>query len=169
MRARDVMSSPVITLRPDTPLHGAAALLVSHGFTAAPVVTAEGRVVGIATEADLLRGRITPEGTVDHRPAPTVATVMTESPHTFQPEDDLADVVALMLDRRIRTVPIIDDGRLVGIVSRRDVLRCVARRELTSADVWRRRMATTAEDREESRLAGLGGGTFGPPGRAGQH
>jgi predicted transcriptional regulator len=154
MRARDVMSSPVITLRPDTPLHGAAALLVSHGFTAAPVVTAEGRVIGIATEADLLRGRITPEGTVDHRPAPTVAMVMTEAPLAFGPEDDLADVVSVMLDRNIRTVPIIDDGRLVGVVSRRDVLRCVARRELTSDDVWRRRMAMTAEDREESSLGG---------------
>jgi CBS domain-containing protein len=155
MRARDVMTSPVITLRPDTPVHGAAALLVSHGFTAAPVVTAEGRVVGIATEADLIRGRITPGGTgTQHRPEPTVATVMTEAPLAFGPEDDLADVVTLMLDRRIRTVPIIDDDRLVGVVSRRDVLRCVARRELTSADVWRRRMAMTAEDREESRLRG---------------
>jgi predicted transcriptional regulator len=155
MRARDVMSSPVITLRPDTPLHGAAALLISHGFSAAPVVTAEGRVVGIATEADLLRGRITPEGgTAPQRPEPTVAMVMTESPLAFQPDDDLADVVSLMLDRRVRTVPIIDDGRLVGVVSRRDVLRCVARRELTSADVRRRRMAMTAEDRDETRLRG---------------
>lgn len=154
MRARDVMSSPVITLRPDTPVHGAAALLVSHGFTAAPVMTAEGRVVGIATEADLIRGRMTPEGAAAQRPKLTVAMVMTESPLAFSPEDDLADVVSVMLDRRIRTVPIIEDGRLVGVLSRRDVLRCVARRELTSAEVWRRRMATTAEDREESRLRG---------------
>jgi predicted transcriptional regulator len=152
MRARDVMSSPVITLRPDTPLHGAAALLISHGFTAAPVMTAEGHVVGIATEADLLRGRITPEGT--GRPEPTVAMVMTEAPLAFGPEDDLADVVSLMLDHSVRTVPIIDDGRLVGVVSHRDVLRCVARRELTSADVWRRRMAMTAGDREEPSLKG---------------
>lgn len=154
MRARDVMSSPVITLRPHTPVHQAAALLVSNGFTAAPVMTAEGRVVGIATEADLLRGRIMPKGTVEQRPESTVAMVMTEAPLAFRPEDDLADVVSVMLDRNIRTVPIIDDGRLVGVVSRRDVLRCVARRELTSADAWRRRMAMTVEDREETRLGG---------------
>ena len=49
MRARDVMTSPVITLRPDVPVHLAAALLASHGFTAAPVVDQEHRVVGIAT------------------------------------------------------------------------------------------------------------------------
>jgi len=64
MRARDVMTSPVITLRVDVPVHLAAALLASHGFTAAPVVDHERRVVGIATEADLVRGRIVPEAGV---------------------------------------------------------------------------------------------------------
>lgn len=127
MRARDVMSSPVITLRPDTPARAAAALLVSHGFTAAPVVDADRRVVGIATEADLMRGRIRPEGwVVEDLPEPTVAAVMTPTPTTFRPDDDLADVVEMMLAERIRSVPIADDGRLVGIVSRRDVLRSVA-------------------------------------------
>jgi CBS domain-containing protein len=57
----------------------------------------------------------------------------------MRPEDDLADVVALMLDAGLRSVPIVDDGKLVGIVTRRDVLRVVARRELTSDDVSRRR------------------------------
>ena len=150
MQARDVMSSPVITARPNTPVHAAAALLVSHGFTAVPVVTAEGRVVGIATEADLLRGRVTPEGWIGERqPEPTLATVMTTTPLSFRPEDDVADVVSLMLDHHVRTAPIIDNGRLVGIISRRDVLRCVARRELSSADVWRRRMAMTSAERAE--------------------
>jgi CBS domain-containing protein len=127
MQARAVMSSPVITLRPNTPVHAAAALLVSHGFSAAPVVTAEGQVVGIATEADLIRDRFVPDGqVVVQQPGPAVESVMTGTPLAFRPEDDLADVVWAMLEHRIRTVPIIDDGRLVGIVSRRDVLRCVA-------------------------------------------
>jgi CBS domain-containing protein len=138
--ARDVMSSPVITLRPDVPVHAAAALLVSHGFTGAPVVDAERRVVGIVTEADLVRGRIVPEGrTVPERPEPVVADVMTPAPIAMQPDADLADVVALMLDEGIRSVPIIADGRLVGVVSRRDALRVVANRELTSDEVRRRR------------------------------
>ena len=149
MKARDVMSSPVITLRPDTPAHAAAALLVSHGFTGAPVVTAEGGVLGMATEADLLRGRIQPEGwTVERRPELTAETVMTPTAYTFGPEDDLADITSLMLERSIRSVPIIDDGRLVGIVTRRDILRCVARRELTSAEVWQRRMAGSGDERK---------------------
>ena len=140
MRARDVMTSPVITLRPGAPVQAAAALLCSHGFTAAPVVDAGGALVGIASEADLVRGRIIPDGWVPTpEPDPTVEAVMTSAPAAMRPEDDLADVVALMLDAGLRSVPIVDDGKLVGIVTRRDVLRVVARRELTSDDVSRRR------------------------------
>lgn len=64
------------------------------------------------------------------------------SPAAMRPEDDLADVTALMLDARLRSVPIVEDGELVGILTRRDVLRVVARRELTSDDVFRRRSGT---------------------------
>lgn len=145
MRARDVMSSPVITVGPTVPVHAAAALLVSHGFTAVPVVDADKRVIGIATEADLMRNRIRPEGwVVDDRPEPTVAAVMTPSPTTMRPEDDLADVVEMMLVENIRSIPIAEDGALVGIVSRRDVLRSVARRELTSEDILRRRFGSVS-------------------------
>ena len=74
MRAHDVMTSPVITLRPEAPVQAAAALLCSHGFTAAPVVDAVGVLIGIAGEADLMRGRIVPDGwVVQHAPDPTVA------------------------------------------------------------------------------------------------
>jgi CBS domain-containing protein len=150
MRARDVMTSPVITLRTDVPVHLAAALLASHGFTAAPVVDPERRVVGIATEADLVRDRILPgAGVADESPEPRVGAVMTPAPKAMGPGDDLAEVVSLMLDSGIRSVPIVDDGRLVGIVTRRDVLRAVARRELTSEDVWRRRGAMASHDRGE--------------------
>jgi CBS domain-containing protein len=65
----------------------------------------------------------------------------------MRPEDDPADVVALMLDARIRTVPIVDDGELVGIVTRRDVLRVAARRELTSDDVTARQYGRAARPR----------------------
>lgn len=143
MRAIDVMTSPVIAVRPETPVQAAAALLASHGFTAAPVVDAEGALLGIVTEADLMRGRVRPEGW-PAVPEATVGTVMTGSPLVMRPEDDLADVVTLMLDAPVRTVPIVDEGRLVGIVSRRDVLRVVARGELSSQAVRERRGRSNA-------------------------
>lgn len=150
MKARDVMSSPVITLRADTPVHAAAALLVSHGYAGAPVVDVEGHVVGIATEADLVRGRVVPEGwVVGEQPDPPVSTVMTSSPTSMRPEDDLADVVALMLDTNVRSVPIVEDGRLVGIVSRRDVLRAVTRRDLALHDAWAHRTDLAGHTRGE--------------------
>jgi len=138
MRARELMSSPVIFLRPRVPADVAAALLVSHGFTAAPVVDDDGHVVGIATEADLVRGRIIPdEWAVDDGPEPVVGDVMTHSPVCMRPDDDIADVVSTMLDAGIRSVPIVDDGDLVGIVSRRDVLRVVARGKAASLTAHR--------------------------------
>lgn len=151
MKARDVMSSPVITLRPDTPVMAASALLASHGFTAAPVVDERRRVIGIVTEADLVRDQIPPEGwppeAVRDRSGTPVGEVMTGSPTSMSPESDVAELVSVMLGTRIRSVPIVDDGDLVGIVSRRDVLRVVARGELTSEDVWRRRVGLTTHDR----------------------
>ena len=87
-----------------------------------------------------MRGHIVPDGwVVEGLPEVTVAAVKTPAKLSVRPEDDLADVVALMLDSGVRSVPVVDRGELVGVVTRRDVLRCVARRELTSQDVWRRR------------------------------
>jgi CBS domain-containing protein len=145
MRARDVMTNPVITVRPHVPARAAAALLVSHGFTAAPVVDAEGRVRGIATEADLMRGRIGPDGLIAGPDLePVVADVMSAAPPGVSPDTDLADVVTEMLETGTRSVPIIDRGHLVGIVTRRDVLRVVANRDLTSEDVLHRRQGRAA-------------------------
>jgi CBS domain-containing protein len=138
MKARDVMSSPVITVRPDTPVAAAAALLVSHGYTAAPVVE-NGRLIGFVTEANLMRGQIPQEGwpppELWGKPVPgTVGEVMTGTPLGMPPAADLTDVVWLMLETNVRSMPVVDDGALVGIVSRRDVLRVVARGELTPAE-----------------------------------
>lgn len=134
MLAKDVMSRTVVTVRPHLPARAAAAMLVANGFTGAPVVTAEGVVRGMVSEADLLRGQTIPDPDQPdaRRLDVTAADVMTPEPVTMRPTDDLADVVAAMLRHGVRSVPIVDEGRLVGIVSRRDVLRCVAMRELVA-------------------------------------
>lgn len=148
MKVRDAMSSPAISLKAEVPAKVAAALLVSHGYTAAPVVDEGERVVGIATEADLVRGRIAPDGwEAQEQPEPVVRNVMTAEPVVVESADDLADVVATMLDRGIRSVPVTDSGRLVGVLTRRDVLRLVAHGTLTSEEVWRSRAGMASRDR----------------------
>lgn len=170
MRAADVMTSPVITVPELTPVPAAAALLASHGFTSAPVVDSRRRMVGIVTESDLMRGRITPEGAAGTGPvAATVGGVMTRDPLCMGPDDDLAEVVWLMQDGSVRSVPIVRDDELVGIVTRRDVLRVIARGEVTSSDVRRRRgrpgddagqairdTASTAAPRSSTQVTELG-------------
>jgi len=112
------MTSPAITLPPDTPVPAAATFLESHGFTASPVVDADGLLVGIVTEADLVRSPVVPDWWVVQRKAgPTIEQVMTSTPTTMRSEDDLAEVATVKLDAGIRSVPIVDDGELIGIVT----------------------------------------------------
>jgi CBS domain-containing protein len=136
MRAKDLMTSPVITVRPDTPAKEAARLLAAHGYTALPVVDDNDTLRGIVTEADLIRNRILPDPRAligDDPPppaepaAPLVADAMTAEPVAVSSTLDAVAITKLMLDRHLRALPVVDGARLVGIVTRRDVLRTVAR------------------------------------------
>jgi CBS domain-containing protein len=132
MQAQDVMNRAVITIRPHMPVGAAAALLVARGVTSAPVVTAEGMLRGIVSEVDLLRAQPTvPQGPTEH--TARAAEVMTPRPVTVRSTDELADVAAVLLDRGVRAVPVVDGGRLVGIVSRRDVLSLIAQEAPTAS------------------------------------
>lgn len=127
MLARDIMTRPVYTVRPDDPVERAAAVLVERGVTAAPVVDRDGRVVGIISEADVLWQR----APVTFAPAPgarrTVRDVMTRDVVTLPSHVDVGDVAEALLDLDIHSVPIVDDDELVGIVSRRDIVHTAVR------------------------------------------
>jgi CBS domain-containing protein len=131
MQTRDVMTSPVVTVTPDTSLKDAAAALVEHGINAVPVVDDGRRLVGIVSEADLLR----PEG-----PRPrTVREVMTQAVYTMPEDADAAAAARLMLRHGLKSVPVVAGGLVVGIVARRDLLRLVARSDQDiHADLERR-------------------------------
>ena len=134
MQTQDVMSRTVVTVRPHMAADAAAALLVARGVTSAPVVTAEGVLRGIVSEADLLRVRPMvdiPQATME--PTVTAADVMTPRPVTVRPTDDLADVAAVLLDRGVRAVPVVEGQRLVGIISRHDILSYIARQRPASS------------------------------------
>lgn len=152
MLARDVMTRPVVTVGPGTPVRAAAALLGARGFTALPVVDGGAGLVGIVTEADLLRGRLRhdPRSTgsaadLDRGPAPaTVGEVMTRPVVTVVPWTDLADVAARMAHDGIRSLPVVDGGELVGIVSRRDLVATLTRADAAIASEVRHRLEIAA-------------------------
>lgn len=125
MRVRDVMSHPVITVAPTTEAAIAARVLYSHGFTALPVVDV-GRLVGIVTEADLITA---PPEDGAHRWRRGSATgplrvgeVMTSPVESLTPGAEAVDAARIMVDERIRCLPIVDGRHVVGILTRRDLL-----------------------------------------------
>ncbi|MBW4717903.1 CBS domain-containing protein [Saccharothrix obliqua] len=134
MRARDIMTSPVITVTPDVPIREAAALMVSHGFTALPVVD-DDRLVAIVTEADLLHARYG-----DHESAATPVREVMLAPVWGMDPDAPAELLAqVMVVDRVRCVPVVDGSRLVGVVTRRDLVRALARTDASiAADVRER-------------------------------
>lgn len=154
MQARDVMTREVVTVGPDTSAKYAAEIMAERGFAAVPVVDDEQRLVGIVAEADVLADRMPPdprlhlrrdggatEG-VDHPPPLLVRGVMTAEVRSVEAGADVSDVARLFVDDRLRSVPVLEHDRLVGIVSRRDLLRVLVR----SDDVLRADLLRLVED-----------------------
>jgi CBS domain-containing protein len=149
MRARDIMSTPVTAVRPRTPIKEAAALLAGNGFTALPVVDDADALIGIVTEADLVRDRVPRDprslchpGGADEEVRPvttTVGEVMSTPVVAMGAGTDVAVLAKALLDAGQRSMPIVDGSRLVGIVTRRDIVRVIARDDTTiAADVRHR-------------------------------
>ena len=138
MRTKDIMTTPVITVRPATGVKEAAALLVEHAISALPVVDEADELIGIVSEADLIPLEATPDPRrqmlpVHHRPKPvphTVGEVMTTSVVALPEDADAAQAARLMLDRHVKSIPIVFGDRVVGIVARRDVLKMLARSDV---------------------------------------
>jgi CBS domain-containing protein len=140
MRARDIMTSPVFVVERNASAETAAELMTAKGVTAVPVVDGAGRLVGMVSESDLLWHRIPPEPTADphrypdtdpsHRPG-MVVDVMSQYPMTTTPLADVAEVAELMLDHDVRSMPVLDGDTIVGIISRRDILRAMVRSDDT--------------------------------------
>lgn len=139
MQARDIMTRTVVTVTATTTVHEAATLLASNGFTALPVVDDSGELVGLLTEVDILRDRFphdprfhcSDEGSVrgpdTREPAATVGAVMVEPSPSVRPGADVVDLVTIMRADGLRSMPVVDGPRLVGIVTRRDLVRTLTR------------------------------------------
>jgi CBS domain-containing protein len=143
MRARDIMTAPVIAVRPETPVPEVAALLVEHRISGVPVVDETGRAIGIVSEGDLLRRGETrtdrqrsgwlemllnrdiqaSEFVKEH--GACVRDVMTRDVVSVDPDAEIAEIARILERRRIRRVPVVENGVPIGIVSRANVLRAL--------------------------------------------
>jgi CBS domain-containing protein len=127
MRAKDIMTAPAVCVRPSTRLGEVAAILSENGFTAVPVVEPDERLVGLVSEADLIRERfgLLPHGVVDDEPRVT-AEVMTSPVEFVRPDTTLSALAKCMVTGRRRSVPVVEGERVVGMVTRRDLVETMA-------------------------------------------
>jgi CBS domain-containing protein len=149
MRAMDVMTTNVVTVDPDTSVREVATLLSERGISGVPVIDAQGRLVGIVSEGDLLHrvetgterrvrqrrrswwlDRIGPDEELARdyvkSHGRTAKDVMTRSVISVTDTTELAEIATLLETKRIKRVPVVRDGRLVGIVSRANLVRALA-------------------------------------------
>jgi len=152
LTARDLMTTEVLTVPPETPVVAVARMLADRGISAVPVLDKAGAVLGVVTEADLIR-RLA--GEVDEKPGflsrmfgdtgeqaeryarthgATAADIMTRDVVGVPPETPVARLAHLLEDRHIRRVFVMEDGRLRGLVSRADLLRAIVATPPTAAN-----------------------------------
>jgi CBS domain-containing protein len=133
LKARDVMSSPVVTVREDQTLKEAMETMVKYGFRRVPVVTEDGVVTGILTAVDVVRGfgthkllERTVSGDIREVLSTPVTDLMVTDLATAHEDEELSSVVNTMLSRNVSSVLVVDDdGVLKGIITERDVLYAI--------------------------------------------
>ena len=152
MLARDVMTAPVISVGPSASLRSAVGTMIGKRLSGLPVVDDAGRLVGIVSEGDLLRrAELGTERKVSgwlaflRGPGPAAADyvrshsrlvgdIMTPDPIAIDEETTLDEIVELMEKRRVKRLPVLRAGELVGIVSRADLLRALVPAETSAAE-----------------------------------
>ena len=145
MRIREIMSRPAVVVPPELPVKEAIATLDANGFTCLPVVAGDGRLVGIVSEAELLAGRFPPDPRVPifdrapDVPRASVGDVMVRDVLVTHPQEGVADLLTVLRAADVRSVPVVDDDVVVGVVTYRDLLRALARDDASiEADVRRK-------------------------------
>jgi CBS domain-containing protein len=144
MLVRDVMTAEIVSVTAKSPVKKAIQLMHVHQITAMPVLDEQGGLVGVVSEADVIRGSMIPDRRAHEIPIPvgpsslpaTVGDVMTPRPVTIRSDQDLAAAVELLADTQVKSLPVVDGDRVVGMLSRRDLIAVLARSdEQIGADV----------------------------------
>ena len=148
MKVSDLMSREVLTVTPETSLKEAAALLASKGISGVPVVDGAGAVVGVLSEADILvkAGGGAPRSGLlgwllepafdlqEKIAATTVDEAMSAPAVTIGPDRQVHEAAALMIDESVNRLPVVEGGKLQGILTRADVVRAFTRTDAEIAD-----------------------------------
>ncbi len=123
---RDYMTTDLVTLDPHSDLLAAANTLIEHDISGAPVVDGDGRMVGILTERDCLQAALQAEyyGTRGG----LVSDFMSVDVECIAPEESILKIAAMFIKGSYNRYPVVEDGRLVGQISRRDVMRALRKR-----------------------------------------
>lgn len=148
--ARDIMSSDVVTISPETDINEAAKLLLEKDFNGLPVVDEQGALVGVLCQSDLVvQQREIPlpsfftvlggfvaltslnqlQRAVDKMAATRVHQAMTPDPVSVNPDTPVNKLADLMVEQKYHTIPVLENGRLVGVIGKKDILRLLASNE----------------------------------------
>jgi CBS domain-containing protein len=120
--AADIMATKLHTLAPDTRVSDAMDIFLKKRISGAPVLDGD-RLVGVISEKDCMRFLL--DGLMTHAPDATVASLMSKDVETITPDVSLLVIAEIFFSQPYRRLPVVEDGQLVGQVSRRDVLRAM--------------------------------------------
>ncbi|MFO8166069.1 MAG: CBS domain-containing protein [Thermodesulfobacteriota bacterium] len=144
LKVKDIMTKDVITVLPEMEIAHAAKLLLEKGINGVPVVDETGKMVGILCQEDLITQQksfpipsvftlldgFIPLTSMKHIEketqkisATTVAHAMTTDPFTVSPDMTIEEIATIMVDKNFHTLPVVDGGKLVGIIGKEDILR----------------------------------------------
>jgi CBS domain-containing protein len=126
MMARDIMTRRVYSIAPEASVQEVAQLLSGKNISGVPVIDKAGRIIGIITEADII-GKVDREGLC-------VADIMSPEIIFVDEETPVGEIAMLLTERKIRRVPVMRNGKLVGIVCRADIIHAVAQGHLILRD-----------------------------------
>lgn len=129
IKAKNIMTKEVITVTQDTPIYQAVELMAANGITGIPVVDSQLSLVGVLTEKDVLRLFYAHE----HEKDKTVEQFMSKPAVSFEEDINLRDICDCLISNNFRRVPVTSKGKVVGIVSRADIIEYILQVRLSTA------------------------------------
>ena len=148
LTAKDIMTHDIISVRKDTPVAELARLLTSHHISGAPVLDDEGKIIAVVTESDLidqskklhiptvvtildsvfyLENPDKMEAEMKKIAGTKVAEICSGAPKTILPDTGLDEIATIMAEENVHTLPVLDNGKLIGIIGKKDIIRTLIR------------------------------------------